>query len=143
MTLPATSSCAHGQAVMPCACDADEPPQPRSEATAVPISVYSSWVGMPLTGVELVLGVARMDRDLGAQAALALADALGDVGCERLGLEGLADHDVFDRLVHDLLEARHVNARLLRVEVDVALERRRGRAARRRWPRSAGSSRRR
>ncbi len=76
-----------------------------------------------MTGVSLLLGIAGADRDLGAHAALALAHALGDVRGERLRLEGLADHDVVDRLVHDLLEARHVDARLLRVEVDVALER--------------------
>ena len=79
---------------------------------------------MPDDGRLLVLGIARPDRDLGAQAVLALAHALGDVRGERLGLEGLADHDLVDRLVHDLLEARHVHAGLLRVEVHVALERR-------------------
>ena len=42
---------------------------------------------------------------------------------ERLGHECLAEHDVLDRLVHDLFETRHVHAHLLRVQVDVALER--------------------
>jgi hypothetical protein len=42
---------------------------------------------------------------------------------ERLGHECLADHDVLDRFVHDLLEAGHVDAHLLGIQVDVALER--------------------
>jgi hypothetical protein len=41
---------------------------------------------------------------------------------EDLGLEGLAEHDLVDRLVEDLLEAGHVDAGLLRIEVDEALE---------------------
>src|SRR5262249_30244171 len=53
---------------------------------------------------------------------LALAHALGDMGGEDLGAEGLAEDDLVDRLGDDLLEARHVNARLARVEVDEALE---------------------
>ena len=44
------------------------------------------------------------------------------MGRERLGLEGLAQHHLVDRLVHDLLEARHVRALLLGPEVDEALE---------------------
>ena len=55
-------------------------------------------------------------------AALALAHPLGDVGGQHLGAEGLAEHDLVDRLADDLLEARHVDAGLLRVEVDEALE---------------------
>ena len=37
-------------------------------------------------------------------------------------LKASPHHDLVDRLVDDLLEARHVDARLLRVEVHVALE---------------------
>jgi len=60
---------------------------------------------MPETGAGR-LGVAGGEADLGAQAALALADALGDVGGELLGAEGgLAEDDLVDRLVDDLLEA--------------------------------------
>ena len=84
----------------------------------------------PLSGVVTVSRVAGGDRDLGAQAALALAHPLGDVGGEDLGLEGLAEHDLVDRLADDLLEARHVDAGLARVEVDEALEARRGRGSR-------------
>ena len=76
----------------------------------------------PLSGVVDRLRVAGGYRDLGAQAALALAHLLGDVGGEHLGFEGLAEDDLVDRLADDLLEARHVDAGLLRVEVDEALE---------------------
>ena len=42
---------------------------------------------------------------------------------ELLGLEAaLAEDDLADRVVDDLLEARHVRALLLRAEVDEALE---------------------
>ncbi len=74
-------------------------------------------------GGGLVLGEARLDRDLGAARALALADELRDVLGQRLGLERrLAEHDLADRLVDDLLEARHVRALLARPEIDHALE---------------------
>ena len=76
---------------------------------------------MPLSGVVDGLRVARGQRDLGAQAVLALAHLLGDVGGEHLGLEGLAEDDLVDRLADDLLEARHVDAGLARFEVDEAL----------------------
>jgi hypothetical protein len=68
------------------------------------------------------LGVARRDRDLGPQAVLALAHALGDVRGEGLGLERLAEHDLVDRLSHHLLEAGHVDARLVGIEIDEAFE---------------------
>jgi hypothetical protein len=42
---------------------------------------------------------------------------------QRLGLERrLAEHDLADRLVDDLLEARHVRALLVGAELDDALE---------------------
>src|ERR671919_736801 len=68
------------------------------------------------------LRVAGGDRYLGAHPLLALANVGGDVRGEDLGLEGLAEHDLVDRLVEDLLEAGHVDAGLLRIEVDEALE---------------------
>ena len=71
---------------------------------------------------RLVLGVARLDRHLGARAVLTLAHALCDVRGERLGLERLTDHNFVDRLVDRLLKTRHVYARLARVEVDVTLD---------------------
>ena len=70
-----------------------------------------------------MLGVAGGDRDLGAQRALALADELGDALREVLRAERrLAEHDLADHLVDDLLEARHVRALLVGAEVDEALE---------------------
>jgi len=60
--------------------------------------------------------------DLGAQAVLALADEPRDVRGQRLGLEGLVEHHVLDRLVDRFLEARHVRALLARVQVDEAFD---------------------
>ncbi len=75
---------------------------------------------------RLVLGEARLDADLGASGALARADELGDVLGERLGLERrVAQHDLADRLVDDLLKARHVRALLIGAEFDHALKARR------------------
>ena len=72
---------------------------------------------------RLVLGVAGCDRDLGALGSLARADELGDVLRKRLGSEwSLAEHDLADGLVDDLVEARHVGALLLVAEIDEALE---------------------
>ena len=74
-------------------------------------------------GRGLVLGVARGDRDLGALGALARAHELGDVLGERLGAERrLAEHDLADRLVDDLLEARHVRALLVAAEIHEAVQ---------------------
>jgi hypothetical protein len=69
-----------------------------------------------------VLGEAGGDGDLGAHGLLVVADALGDVRGQRLGLEGFAQDHVVDGLVDDLLEARHVRALLLRAQIDEALE---------------------
>ena len=74
-------------------------------------------------GRRLVLGEARLDGHLGAARVLAAAHELRDVLGERLDLERrLAEHDLADRLVDDLLEARHVRALLVGAEVDHALE---------------------
>ena len=53
---------------------------------------------------------------------MAVAFALGDMGGERLGLEGLAEDHLIHRFVHDLLEARHVSTLLLGAQFDEALE---------------------
>ena len=87
----------------------------------------------PEEGVDLLGGLAADRRgdglrvaggegDLGAEAGLAVAHALGDLGGEVLGLERVVEDGVVDRLVDDLLEAGHVDARLARLEVDEALE---------------------
>ena len=119
----ATSSCAHGQAVIPVADTPTMRRVPRSEATARAEQRVHLLGGDARTRGRLVLGVAGRDRHLGAGGALALAHELGDVRGQRLGAEGrLAEHDPADRLVDDLLEARHVRALLLRSEVDEALQ---------------------
>ena len=72
-------------------------------------------------GRGLVLGVARRDRDFGAQGVLAGAHELGDVLGQRLGAErGLAEDDLADRLVDDLLEPRHVSPLLTGAQVHEA-----------------------
>jgi hypothetical protein len=77
-------------------------------------------------GGRLVLGVAGRDPHLGPPRALALAHQLGDALGEVLGAERrLAQHDLADRLVDDLLEARHVRALLVAGEVDEAVQARR------------------
>ena len=77
----------------------------------------------PGHGRRLVLGVARRDRHLRAGGALAGANELGDVLGERLRAErGLAQDDLADGLVDDLVEARHVGALLHRAEVHEAVE---------------------
>jgi hypothetical protein len=60
--------------------------------------------------------------NLGAQRILAFTHELRDVRGERLRLERLVEHDMLDRVVDRLLEARHVRALLLRIEIDEALE---------------------
>ncbi len=73
-----------------------------------------------------MLGVASRHGDLGASRPLTLAHELGHVLGQRLGAErALPEHDFADRLVDDLLEARHVSALLARAEVDEALHSRR------------------
>jgi hypothetical protein len=63
-----------------------------------------------------VLRVTRCNGDLRAAP-------LGDVRGKRLRLEcSLAEDHLVDRLVDDLLEARHVRALLLRPQIDEALD---------------------
>ena len=120
---PATSSCAHGHAVIPWAATPTRRRVPCSEATAEPIQRVDLLRRDARHRRGLVLGVARGDRHLGAQGVLALAHLLGDVLGQLLGLEAaLAEHDLADDVVDDLLEARHVRALLLGPEVDEAVE---------------------
>ena len=70
-----------------------------------------------------MLGIARRDRDLRALRSLAGAHQLGDVLSERLRPERrLTEDHLADRLVDDLLKARHVRALLVAVEIDEALQ---------------------
>ena len=69
--VPATSSCAHGQAVIPWAVTPISRRVPSSVQTAEPCSVYSSCVLMPDTGAGLCSGKRASTRHLGAARALA------------------------------------------------------------------------
>src|SRR5215217_96414 len=72
---------------------------------------------------RLVLWIAGGDCHLRAQRVLSLAHLYGDSLGELLGLEAaLAEHDLADDVVDDLLEARHVRACLLRSDLDEAVE---------------------
>ncbi len=51
-----TSSCAHGQAVMPWASTPTRRRVPRADETAEPNSLYISWVGVPDAGAGLCSG---------------------------------------------------------------------------------------
>ena len=67
----------------------------------------------------------RPDPDLRAERALALDDAARDVLGEHLDEERLALDDELDRLLEELGEARHVDALLVRSQVDRAVDHRR------------------
>ena len=124
--MAATSSCAHGQAVMPCAVTPISRRVPSSVQIAEPCSVYSSWVWMPETGAGLCSGKRASTLTSARRASCRVAHELGDVLGQRLGLERrLAEDDLADRVVDDLLEARHVRALLVGAELDHALEARR------------------
>ena len=64
--------------------------------------------------------VAGRHLDLGAERLLAADDGAGDVLGELLDEQRLAHHELVDRLLEQLREARHVHAALLGVEVDGA-----------------------
>ena len=120
---PATSSCAHGHAVMPWAATPTSRRVPCSRGDRRAVQRVDLLRRDARHRRRLVLGIARGDRHLGAQGVLALAHLLGDVLGELLGLEAaLAEDDLADDVVDDLLEARHVRALLLRPEVDEAVE---------------------
>ena len=88
--------------------------------------MYSSWVWMPLIGAGLCSGKRASMLTSARRALLSRAHELGDVLGQRLGLERrLAEDDLADRLVDDLLEPRHVRALLVASELDHALEARR------------------
>ena len=66
--------------------------------------------------------IARDDPHLRAQRRLTVDDVAGDVLGEVLDEQRLADHDLLDRLLEQLREARHVDAFLRRLEVDRAVD---------------------
>ena len=72
-------------------------------------------------GRGLVLWIARGDRDFGAVGTLTGTHELGDVLGERLRSERrLAEDDLADRLVDDLLKAGHVRPLLCGTQVHEA-----------------------
>ena len=104
--------------------DADQPPDATLGRDGCADQRVQLLGGDAGHGRQLVLGIAGANRHLCAQPPLPLAHALGDVRGEGLGLQRLADHHRVDRLVDDLLEARHVDAGLARIQVHEALQRR-------------------
>ena len=88
----------------------------------MPQSVTISCVARSLTGVRLRMRPLRANPDLGLERLLALDDPCGDVLGEHLDEQALAgDHQV-DRLLEELREARHVDALLVRRQVDGAVD---------------------
>ena len=70
-----------------------------------------------------MLRVSRRDRHLRALGALTFADQLRDLLGERLRAERRsAEDDLADRLVDNLLKARHMCALLIAAEIDEALQ---------------------
>ena len=103
--------------------DADEPARSRRRRHRRAVQRVDLLRLDPRHRRRLVLRVARADGDLGAQRVLPAAHELGDVHRELFGPERcLAEDDLADRVVHRLLEARHVRALLVGPQVDEALE---------------------
>ena len=113
---------AHGHALIPVASTPTTRRVAVRDAAAIPISVTSSCVRSAGHGRQPLDGVARRDLHFGAKRLLALDDVARDVLGEVLDEELLVDHDLVDRLLEDLGEARHVHALLGRVEVDEAVD---------------------
>ena len=119
---PRTSPCAHGQALIPVASTPTTRRAPCSVAAAMPISETISCVGRPVTGVVRRIGQRAVIRTSARSALLALDDLRRDPLRELLDEQPLAEHDVADRLVEELGEARHVHALLVAGEIDGALD---------------------
>jgi hypothetical protein len=103
--------------------DAGEPPRPGLAGHGDAVQRVDLLREDPAVRRRLVLRVAGLQPDLGAARALAVADLLGDVLGQRLRPErALAEDDLADRVVDDLLEARHVRALLPGAQVDEAVE---------------------
>ena len=81
-----------------------------------------SCVGEPRDRRPALERIARGDSNLGAARRLTADDLAGDVLGQLFDEERLADHDLVDRLLEQLGEARHVHALLARVEVDEAVD---------------------
>ena len=77
----------------------------------------------PGHGCRPLEGVAGARSDLGPERVLTVQDVSRDVLGELLDEQLLAHHDLVDRLLEQLREARHMDALLLGIEVDVAVDR--------------------
>ena len=119
---PRTSPCAHGQALIPVASTPTTRRAPASVAAAIPISETISWVARPVTGVRRRSGQRATIRTSARSACWRSTIWRRDPVGEHLHEQALAEHDVVDRLVEELGEARHVDALLVAGEVDGALE---------------------
>ena len=91
-------------------------------AAAMPMSEIISCVAQSRHRRPPLERIARGDSHLGAARSLAPDDVARDVLGQLLDEEGLADHDLVDRLLEQLGEAGHVDALLARVEVDEAVD---------------------
>ena len=118
----ATRPCAHGQALIPVA----STPTTRRErvpvAAAIPISETISCVTRPVTGVRRRSGQRATIRTSARSAPWRSTICERDPVGERLDEQALAEHDLVDRLVEELREARHVDALLVAREVDRAVD---------------------
>ena len=119
---PATSPCAHGQALIPVASTPTTRLAVLAVAAAIPIRETISCVGRPVTGVTRRIGQRAVIRTSARMGVLPLDDVPGDHLGDLLDDPGFAEDGITDRLVEDLREARHVDALLAAREVDRALD---------------------
>ena len=109
-----------GAGIDPRRLDADHPPHALRGRRRDPDQLRDLLRRQARDGRAPLERVLRLDPHLGAQRLLPVHDVPRDVLRERLDQEGLADHDLVDRLAEELRKARHVDALLGRIEVDGA-----------------------
>ena len=102
--------------------DPDQPPGAVRRGAREPDQRDHLLRGQPRHRGLALDRIARLDAHLGAQGPLAFDDVGGDVLGELLDQQGLADHDLLDRLLEQLRKARHVHALLRLLEVDGAVD---------------------
>ena len=117
-----TSPCAHGQALIPVASTPTSAARRRARGGGDPEERDELLRPEPGDRRRALDRVARRDPDLGAQRVLARDDVARDVLGEPLDEQHLADHELVDRLLEELREARHVHALLGGIEVDEAVD---------------------
>ena len=107
---------------MPVASTPDETPRCRPRGGGDPEQGDQLLRSQPRDRRRALDGVPRSDPHLGAQRVLALDDVARDVLGKTFDEQHLADHELVDRLLEELREARHVDALLRGVEVDEAVD---------------------